>query len=120
MKCAEAGIDGIVVSNHGGRVIDQTPATIEVLPDIKSVVRDKVKIFIDGGFRTGADVFKALALGADAVLIGRPYVVAACGGGREGVTLYTRKIISELKGTMKMTGCANLKDITADKVRLPN
>jgi isopentenyl diphosphate isomerase/L-lactate dehydrogenase-like FMN-dependent dehydrogenase len=118
VKAIECGAYGIVVSNHGGRVIDQTPATIEVLPDIKSVVRDKVKIFIDGGFRTGADVFKALALGADAVLIGRPYVVAACGGGREGVTLYTRKIISELKGTMKMTGCASLDDITPDKVRI--
>lgn len=118
IKAIESGAYGIVVSNHGGRVIDQTPGTIEVLPEIKAVVRDKIKIFVDGGFRTGVDVFKALALGADAVLIGRPYVTAACGGGREGVALYTRKIIAELKETMKMTGCAVLRDITPEKVRI--
>ncbi len=117
-RAVECGAYGIVVSNHGGRVIDQTPATIEVLPEISSVVRGRIKIFVDGGFRTGVDVFKALALGADAVLIGRPYVTAACGGGKEGVSLYTKKILAELKETMKMTGCATLRDITADKVRI--
>jgi isopentenyl diphosphate isomerase/L-lactate dehydrogenase-like FMN-dependent dehydrogenase len=120
VKAIECGAYGIVISNHGGRVIDQTPATIEVLPEIKKITGDKIKIFIDGGFRTGLDVFKALALGADAVLIGRPYVIAACGGGKDGVALYTRKIIAELKDTMKMTGCATLKDISADKVRVVN
>lgn len=120
IKAIECGAYGIVVSNHGGRVIDHTPATIEMLPEIKKIAGDKIKIFIDGGFRTGIDVFKALALGADAVLIGRPYVVAACGGGEEGVMLYTQKIISELKDTMKMTGCASLKDITSDKIQILN
>ena len=118
VKAIESGAYGIVVSNHGGRVIDQTPATIEILPEIKTVVRDKLKIFVDGGFRTGVDVFKALALGADAVLIGRPYVAAACGGGREGVALYTREIIAGLKEAMKMTGCSVLRDITPEKVRI--
>lgn len=118
-KAAAAGAYGIVVSNHGGRVIDNTPATLEVLPEIKAAVGDKIKIFVDGGIRTGYDVFKAIALGADAVLIGRPYVVAACGGGAEGVTVYTQKIIAELQDAMKMTGCATLKDITFYKVRLP-
>lgn len=117
-KAAESGAYGIVVSNHGGRVIDQTPATIEVLPEIKAAVGGRIKILVDGGFRTGVDVFKALALGADAVLIGRPYVIAACGGGREGVALYTRKIIAELKETMKMTGCSLICDITPEKVRI--
>ncbi len=118
VKAAESGAYGIVVSNHGGRVIDQTPATIEVLPEIKAAVGGRIKILVDGGFRTGVDVFKALALGADAVLIGRPYVIAACGGGREGVALYTRKIIAELKETMKMTGCSLIRDITPEKVRI--
>ena len=115
-KAAQSGAYGIVVSNHGGRVMDHTPATIEVLPKIRAMVGNRLKIFIDGGFRSGLDVFKALALGADAVLIGRPYVVAACGGGEEGVALYTNRIVSELKDAMKMTGCATLADIAPDKV----
>lgn len=118
VKAVECGAYGIVVSNHGGRVLDDTPATIEVLPHIRAVVGDKIKILLDGGIRSGGDVFKALALGADAVLIGRPYVVAAYGGGEEGVALYTGKIISELRETMKMTGCATLNDITPDKVKV--
>lgn len=118
-KAAHTGAYGIVVSNHGGRVLDNTPATAQVLPEIAEAVRGKMKIFVDGGFRTGYDVFKALALGADAVLIGRPYVVAACGGGAEGVAVYTEKVIAELKDAMKMTGCASLADITPDKIRLP-
>lgn len=117
-KALSCGAYGIVVSNHGGRVLDHTPATVEVLPEIVRAVGGKMKIFFDGGVRSGQDVFKALALGADAVLIGRPYVTAACGGGREGIALYTRKMIAELKETMKMTGCASLKDITPDKVRI--
>ncbi|HZK56950.1 MAG TPA: alpha-hydroxy-acid oxidizing protein [Clostridia bacterium] len=115
-KALETGAYGIVVSNHGGRVLDHTLSTIEVLPTITEAVQGKMKIFIDGGFRTGIDVFKALALGADAVLIGRPYVVAAYGGGAEGVKIYTEKLGAELKETMIMTGCHALKDINEDKV----
>lgn len=111
VKAVEAGAYGIVVSNHGGRVFDHTPATVEVLPEIYKAVGGKIKIFIDGGIRTGIDVMKVLALGADAVLIGRPYAVAAYGGGAEGVELYTRKIGAELRDAMIMTGCSTLKDI---------
>lgn len=111
VKAVEAGAYGIVVSNHGGRVFDHTPATVEVLPEIYKAVGGRIKIFIDGGIRSGIDVMKVLALGADAVLIGRPYGVAAYGGGVEGVELYTRKIGSELKDAMIMTGCSTLKDI---------
>lgn len=118
-KAVRAGAYGIVVSNHGGRVIDNTPATLEVLPEIRAQLGEQVKIFVDGGIRTGYDVLKALALGADAVLIGRPYVAAACGGGTEGVSLYTQKVTAELKDAMKMAGCATLSDITYDCVRLP-
>nr|WP_312579905.1 alpha-hydroxy-acid oxidizing protein [Sedimentibacter sp.] len=118
LKALEAGAYGIVVSSHGGRVLDDAPATCSVLPEIRQAVGDKLKIFVDGGIRSGADVFKALALGADAVLIGRPYVTAAFGGGAEGVELYTNKIGSELKDTMIMTGCRNLSDISLNKLIL--
>ncbi|MBA1333728.1 MAG: putative glycolate oxidase [Firmicutes bacterium] len=114
MKAVEAGAYGIVVSNHGGRVQDHTPAPVEVLPEISRAVGGKIKIFIDGGIRTGTDVLKVLALGADAVLIGRPYGVAAYGGGAEGVELYTKKIGSELIEAMIMTGCSKLSDINED------
>ncbi len=115
-KALEAGVYGIVVSNHGGRVLDHTSATIEALPGIAAAVGGKLKIFIDGGFRNGIDVFKALALGADAVLIGRPYGVSAYGGDQEGVALYTKKLQMELEETMTMTGCHSLKDINRDHI----
>lgn len=116
-KAQEAGAWGIVVSNHGGRVLDHTPATCEVLPEIAAAVGESMTVFVDGGVRTGVDVFKMLALGADGVLIGRPLVTAAFGGGAEGVRLYMGKVIGELRDTMKMTGCASLADITAEKLR---
>lgn len=116
LKAAEAGAYGIVVSNHGGRVLDHTPAPVEVLPEIVEAVGGKIKIFIDGGIRSGLDVFKVLALGADAVLIGRPYAVAAYGGGVEGVALYTEKIGSELREAMTMTGAASLADINKEMI----
>lgn len=111
LKAMEAGAYGIVISNHGGRVLDQTPAAVEVLPDIAAAVKGKLKIFIDGGIRSGIDVFKVLALGADAALIGRPFAVAAYGGGAEGVASYAAKIGSELRDTMLMCGCKTLADI---------
>lgn len=119
LKALEAGAYGIVVSNHGGRVLDQTPATVEVLPEISKAVKGKLKIFIDGGIRTGIDVVKVLALGADAVLIGRPYAVAAYGGGADAVKLYTEKIGKELHDTMIMVGCSTLSDINEDVIFNP-
>ncbi|MDR1774389.1 MAG: alpha-hydroxy-acid oxidizing protein, partial [Clostridioides sp.] len=107
----EAGVAAIVVSNHGGRVIDQTPATCEVLPEIAKAVKGKVKILVDGGVRTGVDVVKMIALGADAVLIGRPFVTASFGGGEEGVKLYIDKVKAEMRNAMVMTGCQSVEDI---------
>ena len=92
VKAMEAGASGIIVSNHGGRVLDQTPATAEVLEQIALAVGGKMKIFVDGGIRSGVDIFKALALGADAVVVARPYVTAVYGGGAEGVGVYTEKL----------------------------
>lgn len=117
-KALLAGAYGIVVSSHGGRVLADAPATCSMLPEIRKAVGDKLKVFVDGGIRSGADVFKAIALGADAVLIGRPYVIAVFGGGAEGAELYTEKIGAELRETMIMTGCKNIRDITRDKIIL--
>lgn len=118
LKALEAGAYGIVVSSHGGRVLQDAAATTSVLPEIREAVGDKLKIFVDGGIRSGADVFKAIALGADAVLIGRTYVISAFGGGAEGVELYSEKIGAELRDVMIMSGCKDLKDITTDKLIL--
>ena len=115
-KAMEAGAAGIVVSNHGGRVLDQCPATSEVLPEIVKAVGGKMKIFVDGGIRSGTDVFKALALGADAVIIARPFVTAVYGGGKEGVQVYTNKIKSELEDTMAMCGTFSLDEIGTEQI----
>lgn len=117
LKAREAGAAGIVVSNHGGRVLDQCPATAEVLSGIVDALKGSgVKIFVDGGIRTGTDVFKALAIGADAVLIARPFVTSVYGGAEEGVKLYIEKLGAELADTMAMCGVHDLKSITRDMV----
>lgn len=118
LKAKEAGASAIVVSNHGGRVLDQCPATAEVLEEIVQAVGKDMKIFVDGGLRSGVDIFKALALGADAVLIGRPYVTAVYGGGAEGVATYTEKLTTELADTMTMCGAHNLSKISREMVRV--
>lgn len=118
LKAKEAGASAIVVSNHGGRVLDQCPATAEVLEEIVQAVGKDMKIFVDGGLRSGVDIFKALVLGADAVLIGRPYVTAVYGGGAEGVATYTEKLTTELADTMTMCGAHNLSEISREMVRV--
>lgn len=117
IKAKEAGASAIVVSNHGGRVLDQCPPTASVLEEIVEAVGDDMKILVDGGIRTGIDVFKAIALGADAVLIGRPFVVSVYGGAAEGVNAYTEKLAAELKDAMAMCGAHSLDEITRDMVR---
>src|SRR5208337_390879 len=104
----EAGAAAIVVSNHGGRVLDHTPGTADVLPEIANRVKGKLIIFVDGGVRSGADVLKLLALGADAVLVGRPLAIGAFGGGAEGVTLLINKMKDELVQAMLLTGTPNV------------
>ncbi|MCR5687912.1 MAG: alpha-hydroxy-acid oxidizing protein [Lachnospiraceae bacterium] len=116
MKAKEAGAAGIIVSNHGGRVLDQCPSTAEVLPEIAEAA-EGMMVLVDGGIRSGVDVFKALALGADAVVIARPYVTAVYGGAEEGVKLYTEKIGAELADAMKMCGAPTLSDIMESMVR---
>lgn len=117
-KAVESGAAAIVVSNHGGRVQGGVPSTAEVLPAIAGAVKGKIGILVDGGIRSGVDVFRALALGADGVLIGRPLLPMIYAAGEEGFKVYMDKIIGELKSTMTMCGAASLKDITRDKVWL--
>lgn len=118
LKAKEAGASAIVVSNHGGRVLDQCPATAEVLSEIVQAVGKDLKIFVDGGIRTGTDVFKALALGAHAVMIARPFVNAVYGGGEDGVTAYIKKLASELSDTMSMCGAQSISNITKEMIRI--
>ena len=118
LKCAEAGCAGIVVSTHGGRVMTDAQATAEVLPEIRAAVGDALTIIVDGAIRTGADIFKVLALGADAAMIGRPFVVAAHGGGAGGVKLYADTRRAELEYMMTMANCPDIASITRDKVAI--
>ena len=118
LKAKEAGASAIVVSNHGGRVLDQCPATAEVLEEIVEAVGESMKVFVDGGIRSGTDVFKALAIGADGVLICRPFVISVYGGGEDGVKAYIEKIGGELRDAMQMCGAHSLDEISKDMVRL--
>lgn len=115
-RCVVAGAKAIVLSNHGGRIMEDAMPPVSVIRTIRDHVGSRIKIFVDGGIRSGADIFKCLALGADAVLIGRPYAIAAHGGGEEGVRLLSEKLIGELKETMLMTDCKTLADINREKI----
>ena len=118
LKAHAAGAAAIIVSNHGGRVLDQCSATAEVLEEICHAVGGGMKVLVDGGIRSGVDIFKALALGADGVVIARPFVTAVYGGAEEGVKVYIEKLAGELKDTMKMCGAEKISDITRDMVRI--
>ncbi len=113
VACAEAGAKGIVVSNHGGRILDGMAGTADVLPDIAAAVKGHMTIFADGGVRHGEDVLKLLALGADAVLLGRPAAVAAIGGGAEGVKLLLDTFHRELCDAMMITGVRDVRHVPA-------
>jgi isopentenyl diphosphate isomerase/L-lactate dehydrogenase-like FMN-dependent dehydrogenase len=107
----DLGVDGIVVSNHGGRVLDGVPATIDVLPEVVEAVDGRAEVFLDGGVRRGTDVVKALALGARACLIGRPYLFGLAAGGEAGVTQVLEILRAEIEQTMALVGCATVDDI---------
>ena len=113
----EHGVQGIVVSNHGARQLDSVPATIDVLPDIVRAVEGRAAILLDGGIRRGTDVFKALAMGAAAVLIGRPYVWGLAAAGEAGVAQVLELLKEELEATMALAGCPSVRDINPTFVR---
>lgn len=112
----EQGAQAIIVSNHGGRVIDTLPASIDVLPAIARAVDGRVPLLLDGGIRRGSDVFKAVALGANAVLIGRGYIHALAAAGALGVAHVLRTLREELEVCMALTGCATLDTINRSTV----
>jgi len=117
VKAIYCGASAIVVSNHGGRALDHTPGTAEVLPEIVSAVQGEIRVLIDGGIRSGEDILKVLALGADAVLIGRPVAIAAIGAESEGVHLLFEQYKHELKRAMLLTGCKDLSSIGSHVIR---
>ena len=117
IKARESGADAIIVSNHGGRVLDQCASTAEVLPEIVDAVGGTIKILVDGGIRSGADILKALGIGADGVVIARTFVIALYGGGEEGVKSYINQLGTELEDAMTMCGVHSLKEINRDIVR---
>jgi len=111
VEVVKTGAKAVVVSNHGGRVMDHTPGTADVLKEIVDAVDGKLTVLVDGGIRTGYDVLKMLALGADGVLIGRDLVRAAVGGGSEGVKVHMEFLQTTLAKAMLMTGCPDLTSI---------
>lgn len=106
------GADAVIVSNHGGRQLDDTCATIEALPEVVAAVNGKIPVLLDGGVRTGSDVFKALALGADFILLGRPALWGLAYDGREGVEAVMHILERELNRTMALAGVTSIKEIT--------
>jgi isopentenyl diphosphate isomerase/L-lactate dehydrogenase-like FMN-dependent dehydrogenase len=111
------GVDGIVVSNHGGRTVDGLAPTIDVLPEVVEAAAGRAEVLIDGGFRRGTDVAKALALGARACLVGRPYMFGLAAGGEAGVDRVLAILAGELERAMALLGCATVADLDASIVR---
>ena len=115
-RAAEHGAAGVVVSNHGGRQLDTSPATIEALPEVVEAVGERLAVFIDGGIRRGTDVLKALALGAHAVGLGRPILWGLATDGEAGARHVLDLLRDELDLAMALCGCASLRDVTPDLV----
>jgi len=111
LRCVDAGVAGIAVSNHGGRRQDHTAGIAEVLPAIASKLKGKVPILTDGCVATGSDVLKYLALGADVVMVGRHLLRAAYGGGADGVAFFMNKMRAELQSAMVLTGVPSVSKI---------
>ncbi len=114
VACVDAGAAGIVVSNHGGRQLDGAVSGCEALPEVVAAVGGRAEVYVDGGIRHGTDVLKALALGARAVLVGRPVLWGLAVGGEGGVTSVLRELVAEFELAMALCGCARLGDITGD------
>ena len=116
-EARERGVDAIVVSNHGGRQIDGAIASLDALPPILDAAGDEMAVLLDSGVRSGADAFKALALGADAVLVGRPYLWGLALDGQNGVEAVLRSILAELDLTMALSSCTSLTDVGSGLIR---
>lgn len=116
-RAVDAGMDGIVVSNHGGRQVDGAIGSLEALPAVVGAVGDRTEVLFDSGIRTGADVIKALALGAKAVLLARPYMYGLAHGGEDGVRHVVRCLLADLDLTLGLAGYASPSELTADALQ---
>jgi isopentenyl diphosphate isomerase/L-lactate dehydrogenase-like FMN-dependent dehydrogenase len=110
------GVDGLIVSNHGGRATETLRATIDCLPEVVEAVRGRIPVFVDGGFRRGTDIYKALASGARGVGIGRPYIWGLSAFGQEGIEKVLDILRAELTLTMRQMGTPSIREITAARV----
>ncbi len=118
IRAAQHGADAVIVSNHGGRQMDHLPATLEVLPDIVDAVGGRIEVLVDSGFRRGADIVMALALGADAVLVGRAYLYGLAAAGEAGVRHAIDILSQELRMSMGLCGAATLADLDRGLLRV--
>ena len=117
IKAADLGVHGIVISNHGGRQLDHVPSPMEVLPEIVAAVGGRCEIIVDSGFRRGTDIIKALALGAKACMIGRPYLYGLAAGGENGVSRALQILNDEFVRSMRLLGCASVSDLRPDHLK---
>jgi isopentenyl diphosphate isomerase/L-lactate dehydrogenase-like FMN-dependent dehydrogenase len=118
-RAAGCGVDAIIVSNHGGRQLDTLPGTLECLPEVVAAVPATVEVLLDGGVRRGSDVVKALALGARAVLIGRPYCYALAVGGTDAVLALLHQFAADVDRTLSLLGCPSVHELDESFLRLP-
>lgn len=118
-RAADLGADGVVISNHGGRVLDQSRAPIDTLPEIVEALKGRIAIIVDSGFRRGTDIAKALALGADAVMIGRPGLFGTASGGEAGAARAIEILRSELDRTLALLGCTSVAQLSRDHLVMP-
>lgn len=116
-QAVAVGMDGVIVSNHGGRQVDGAIATFDALPDVVDAVNGQIPVLMDSGIRTGADIFKALAMGATAVCLGRPYVYGLAAGGYQGVREVIRNFKADFELTMRLSGCRSIDEITRDSIK---
>jgi L-lactate dehydrogenase (cytochrome) len=117
-RVIELGADGVVVSNHGGRQLDRTPATLDALPAVREAVGPGATVLLDSGVRSGQDIVAALALGADAVMVGRAYLYGLMAGGERGVQRTADILRAEIAGTLALLGVTRVSDLCREHVRL--
>lgn len=113
MEAAKRGVDGLILSNHGGRQLDNTVAPVDSVRSIRQAVGPDLTLVVDGGVRRGGDILRALALGADACSIGRPYLYGLAAGGEAGVARCIDLLVSELVRAMQLCGAASIADLRA-------
>ena len=118
-RAVDAGVEGVIVSNHGGRQLDGVDATLRALPEVVAAVNGRCEVLLDGGVRRGNDVIKAVSMGAKAVLLGRPWMYALAGAGQPGIERLLQNFRQELVCDMQLMGCASVADLDASSVRLP-